>query len=236
MDEITFAQQFEKFAALSKLDGRFEPRWEDCCRCLHDDTPQTEYESPPGLWAAHYILHTGWAARKLAAEWPRSHHDFGSSLYFISMVSAFVSVNFYDLRPSRLPFQDLKQLRADLTHIELPSGECESVSCMHVLEHVGLGRYGDRLDASGDQKAAIELARILKPGGRLLIVMPMEETPRLTFNSDRLYSHKLVLGLFPSLTLREFSLITQDGKFFEDCNPSALMGQSYACGCFDFVK
>ncbi len=46
-------------------------------------------------------------------------------------------------------------------------------SCMHTIEHIGLGRYGDPLDAVGDQTALSELQRVVAPGGSLLIVVPV---------------------------------------------------------------
>jgi hypothetical protein len=36
---------------------------------------------------------------------------------------------------------------------------------MHVVEHIGLGRYGEPMDEQGDLKAIEELKRVLAPGG-----------------------------------------------------------------------
>jgi len=44
---------------------------------------------------------------------------------------------------------------------------------MNVVEHVGLGRYGEPLDPEGDIKAMRELRRVLAPGGSLLFVVPV---------------------------------------------------------------
>jgi hypothetical protein len=43
---------------------------------------------------------------------------------------------------------------------------------MHVVEHVGLGRYGDPIDANGDAQAIKELKCVLWPGGVLYFVVP----------------------------------------------------------------
>ena len=43
---------------------------------------------------------------------------------------------------------------------------------MHTLEHIGLGRYGDKVDPMGDIRAMNELARVTAPGGNLLIAVP----------------------------------------------------------------
>lgn len=230
--EVTpgFTQQFSQFKDQSSLDGRFEPKQGDWFPCLNDDTSETGFDP-------HYVLHTSWAARMLAKTKPKVHVSFGDSLYFVGIASAFTAVTFCDIRKSGLPFRDIKENSADLT--DLPSswsGTLESISCMHVLEHIGLGRYGDTLDASGDRKAAAELTRVLAPGGQLLMVVPMEEPPRVCFNAHRLYSYSQVMALFPDLSLMEFTLITNEGQYFENADPRLLEGRKYCCGCFRYTK
>ena len=225
-----FTERFIQFKEQSCLDGRFQVKQTDWFPCLNDDTTATGFD-------AHYVLHTSWAARVLAKTRPQAHISFGDSLYFVGIASAFTPINFYDIRKSELPFRDIEQKTADLTC--LPSSwtdALQSISCMHVLEHVGLGRYGDTLDASGDRKAAAELARVLAPGGQLLMVVPMEDPPRVCFNAHRLYSYPQVMELFPNLSLVEFTLITNEGEFFENADPRLLNGRKYLCGCFRFTK
>jgi hypothetical protein len=225
-----FTEQFSRFKEQSRLDGRFEPKQTDWFPFLNDATPETGFDP-------HYVLHTSWAARKLAETKPKVHVSFGDSLYFVGVASGFMSMTFCDIRKSGLPFRDIKEESTDLTSLP-PSwtGALPSVSCMHVLEHIGLGRYGDALDASGDRKAAAELARVLAPGGQLLMVVPMEDPPRVCFNAHRLYSYSQVMDLFPSLSLQEFTLITNEGEFFENADPSLLEGRKYSCGCFRYTK
>jgi hypothetical protein len=231
-DHVTraFREQFIQFNEQSRLDGRFQVNQADWFPCLNDDTATTGFDP-------HYVLHTSWAARVLAKNRPKAHTVFGDSLYFVGIASAFVSITFYDIRMSRLPFRDIEQKTADLTG--LPSswtGTLESISCMHVLEHIGLGRYGDALDASGDRKAAAELARVLAPGGQLLIVVPMEDPPRVCFNAHRLYSYPQIVELFSTLSLTEFTLISNEGEFFENADLHLFKGRKYLCGCFRFTK
>ena len=225
-----FTEQFNQFKEQSCLDGRFQPTQTDWFPCLNDATPATGFDP-------HYVLHTSWAARVLARTKPKVHMSVGDSLYFVGIASAFMSMTFCDIRKSGLPFRDIEEETADLT--SLPSswtGTLQSISCMHVLEHIGLGRYGDPLDASGDRKAAAELARVLAPGGQLLMVVPMEEPPRVCFNAHRLYSYSQVMELFPNLSLVEFTLITNEGELFENADPDLLKERKYSCGCFRYTK
>jgi SAM-dependent methyltransferase len=225
-----FSEQFSQFKDQSSLDGRFEPQQRDWFPCLNDATSETGFEP-------HYVLHTSWAARVLAKTKPKAHVSFGDSLYFVGIASGFTSMTFCDIRKSGLPFRDIKEDSADLTNLPASwTGTLQSISCMHVLEHIGLGRYGDTLDASGDRKAAAELARVLAPGGQLLMVVPMEDPPRVCFNAHRLYSYSQVMDLFPDLSLLEFTLITNEGQFFENADPRSLEGRKFSCGCFRYTK
>lgn len=226
----SFTEQFIRFQEQSSVDGRFQVKQADWYPFLNDDTASTGFDP-------HYLLHTSWAARVLAKTRPQVHVSFGDSLYFLGIASAFVSMKFYDIRKSQLPFSDIQQHTADLTHLPPPwTDTLQSISCMHVLEHIGLGRYGDTLDAGGDRKAAAELARVLAPGGQLLLVVPMEDPPRVCFNAHRLYSYSQVLDLFSNLSSVEFTLITNDGELFENADPQLLKGRAFSCGCFRFTK
>lgn len=113
----------------------------------------------------HYLFHTSWAARLLAKNRPTIHYDYASDIRFATMVSAFVPVVFSDYRPLQVDLNGLKCKSADLIKLEESSGSIRSLSCMHVIEHIGLGRYADALDPLGDIKAIGELKRVLAPGG-----------------------------------------------------------------------
>ena len=77
---------------------------------------------------------------------------------------------------------------------------------MHVVEHIGLGRYGDPVDYDGDLKAIAELQRVLAPGGNLFFVVPVGQ-PRIMFNAHRVYSLRTdFVEAFNTFELKEFSL------------------------------
>jgi SAM-dependent methyltransferase len=109
---------------------------------------------------------------------------------------------------------------------------------MHVVEHIGLGRYGDPLDPDGDMKAISELKRVLAPGGTLLFVTPVGR-PRIMFNGHRIYSYEQIESAFAGLKLREFSLVPDNGHvagIIENAAPALVKEQSYGCGCFWFTR
>jgi len=106
---------------------------------------------------------------------------------------------------------------------------------MHVVEHVGLGRYGDPLDPEGDLKAMAELRRVLEPGGNLLFVVPVGQ-PRVMFNAHRIYAYEQVMEAFGDLLLQEFSLIPDSGppRIEIVADPTQVANMHYGCGCFWF--
>ena len=166
---------------------------------------------------------------------PEKHVDISSILYFSTMLSAFIKIEFYDYQPADISLSNLVTASADLTNLFFESESLESISCMHTIEHIGLGRYGDPLDPQGDIKAINELQRVTKKGGNLLLVVPLG-MPRIQFNAHRIYSFDLINNLFHDFKLNNFSLITDANQFIENADPSLVKQQLYGCGCFWYVK
>ncbi len=114
----------------------------------------------------------------------------------------------------------------------------ESLSCMHTIEHVGLGRYGDPLDPEGDLKAIKELIRVLAPGGTLIFVTPIGKA-KLEYNAHRIYSYAQIKSYFKELTLKEFSLIPDnflETGIVKNATEELADKQEWGCGCFWFTK
>lgn len=220
---------FNKKAILLEDGGRFLCRWKFRLPCLDDATEQTSFDH-------HYVYHPAWAARILAKNKPACHYDIGSSLAFVSLVSAFFSVKFFDYRPAPLTLSGLSCGHADLLSLPFEDASIGSLSCMHVVEHVGLERYGDAFDPQGDIKAMSELIRVLKPGGALLFVVPLGERAIIQYNAHRIYTYTQVISFFSSLNLKSFAFIKDNGAFIEHASCNDTTGQRYGCGCFYFTK
>jgi SAM-dependent methyltransferase len=195
-------------------------------------------ENHPHDYAMSHIYHTAWAARVIRETGPKVHVDISSSLYFSGIVSAFCPVQFYDYRPADINLTGFESGAADLLKLPFPDGSINSLSCMHVVEHVGLGRYGDPLDPNGDLKAISELQRVLAPGGNLFFVVPVGR-PKVMFNAHRIYAHDQIREYFSGLELHQFSLIPdsadQGGLVYQATKEMADQ-QTYGCGCFWFRK
>ncbi|KAK6023888.1 hypothetical protein OSTOST_10311 [Ostertagia ostertagi] len=209
--------------------GQLPPDWQVQLRpCLGDATAGTDFDS-------HYVYHTAWAARRLHANPAPQHTDISSDIRFVTLASAFQPLRFLDYRPAAIKLANLECGRADLLALDLPDGSVPSLSCMHVVEHIGLGRYGDPINFHGADIAMRQLQRVLAPGGLLYFVVPVGQ-PTVVFNAHRVFRASDIAATFDGLELLEFSLVNDDGSFTEHVPLQAADPQRYACGCFLFKK
>jgi SAM-dependent methyltransferase len=226
-----FLRQFFAYDRMAQDAGTTRPSWSRIRPILDEATPKTDFDR-------QYFYHTAWAARILAETQPKEHVDIGSLLFFVGIASAHTTITHYDYRPPDINLPNVKTGSADLTNLPFADDSITSLSCMHVLEHNGLGRYGDALDATGDVKAMHELARVLAPGGQLLFATPAGK-PSVVFNAHRIHSHEQVLDGFSGLEMKSFALITDSrngGQFIDDADPALVAQQRYGCSCYVFTK
>ena len=221
-----FENEFNEFS--SKSDRNFKLDFDDAIPYLNDKTSLTAFD-------AHYIYHPAWASRIVKEVNPSVHIDISSTLHFCTQLSAFIPVEFYDYRPAMLTLDNLKSLKADLTNLFFESNSIDCISCMHTIEHVGLGRYGDPIDPNGDIKAINELKRVVKPGGTLLFVTPVGK-PKIVFNAHRIYGTNDIVQLFQGFSLRNFSLVKDNNEFVNNATIEQAYNENYGCGCFWFIK
>jgi Caenorhabditis protein of unknown function, DUF268. len=226
---LRFFEYLGEYARFRRAsDGRFRLRVRDWYPCLGDKLSHTPFDQ-------HYTYHPAWAARVLATTRPEYHVDISSILAFSAIVSAFIPVKFYDYRPAQLLLNNYESGFVDLKKLEFASDSIPSISCMHTIEHIGLGRYGDELDAHGDVKAISELIRVTRKGGDILFVTPVGR-PMIQFNAHRIYSYEQIMEYFRGCALMEFSLVPDAGGLITHANPALVKEQQYGCGCFWFKK
>ncbi len=228
---IGFRSQYRHFASLNRQQRpEFSTDWTDRWARLDDQTGHLPFD-------AHYVYHTAWAVRVVARLRPSKHIDISSYTYFSTLISAFVPVEFYDYRPAEITLSNLMCGAADLCNLQFADRSVQSISCMHTIEHVGLGRYGDPIDPNGDKQALAELERVVAPNGSLLIVVPVGK-PRIQFNAHRIYDPQMIEDFLPQLRLKEWAMLPDDYSLGLLDNPSRELAlkQRYACGCFWFQR
>ena len=193
-----------------------------------DKTNQTPFDT-------HYFYQGVWASQLIAHNFPVYHVDIGSEVQFVSIIAAFVPVFFVDLRPLLANVPNLRCLSSNILQLPFPSNSINSLSCLHVVEHIGLGRYGDPIDPQGTAKAAMELTRVLEPEGNLYLSLPIGK-PRICFNAHRIHSPKRIIELFNGLELVELSVTDDNGSFLSNVQLNESWNAEYACGMFHFRK
>ena len=62
----------------------------------------------------------------------------------------------------------------------------DAIISISSIEHDGLGRYGDPIDPYGDYKTMASLKKILNPGGKLYLAVPVG-TDCIVWNAHRIY-------------------------------------------------
>jgi SAM-dependent methyltransferase len=150
-----------------------------------------------------YFLQDTWAAKKIFQNKPDHHYDIGSSASTIGIISQFIPVTMVDLRPIAVPLENLCFEKGDILHLPFADNSIKSLSSLCVVEHIGLGRYGDSLDQWGSEKAIVELTRVLAPGGNLYFSVPVDSKNRVWFNAHRSFTREYILDLFQGMELIE---------------------------------
>lgn len=180
---------------------------------------------------AHYFNLNGWAMRRVVAQRPVRHVDVGSASIFTNLLGAVMPVVFVDYRPLRARLSGLACLGGDILHLPFADESAQSLSCLHVAEHIGLGRYGDALNPLGTRQAAQELTRVLAKGGNLYFALPVGK-PRVCFNAHRIHAPETIVEYFSALELVECSGVHDDGRFVECIGLDEFRESEYACGMF----
>src|SRR6185369_3343809 len=137
-----------------------------------------------GTATGHYFHQDLHVARRIFQRSPRRHVDIGSRVDgFVAHVAAFRDIEVFDIRdlPS-LP--GITFSKWDVMYDALPVDYADSVSCLHALEHFGLGRYGDTMDYYGHVRGLANLAQVVQPGGVLYLSVPIGPQ-RTEFNAHR---------------------------------------------------
>jgi len=212
-----------------KMDGAEPIRLKDTYPRLFDNTSSFS----PG---SHYFYQDIWAFTKIHNSKVKLHVDVGSKADFVGFLTSITQVEFVDIRPLDAPYlKNFKNVNGNILDMPYDDHSLQSISCLHVAEHIGLGRYGDPLDPLGTKKAAAELTRCLAKGGNLYFSLPVGKN-RLCFNAHRIHSPKQILEYFSGLKLIEFSVYNDKKQFIENTDIASVENARFACGMFWFTK
>jgi len=211
-----------------RLSGPGTAKFADTWPCLEDRVHATPFDP-------HYFHQAAWLARELAKARPAVHVDVGSSVMAMSVLSAHVPLVFVDYRPLQVQLAGLNSVAGDITHLPFAGKSVKSLSSLHVVEHIGLGRYGDPIDPGGCFAALAELERILADGGRLYLSTPVGRE-RVCFNAHRVFAPVSIPAALPQLSLKRFCYIGDDRRLHIDASLGDAGDLDYGCGLFEFER
>ena len=207
--------------------------------CLHDRHEEG------GTTKDEYFLQDLTVARWIFAANPRRHVDVGSRVDgFVAHIASFREIEVFDVRPVSSEIPGIVFRQADLTRqdglVGSESGYCDSLSCLHALEHFGLGRYGDAIDPEGHVTGMKNMLALLESGGTFYLSAPIG-LERVEFNANRVLDPRNIVDLAGKngLTLHRLTVISGGAVRENDATPEALAAlarQSYNLGLFVFVK
>ncbi len=192
---------------------------------------------PAGSINNHYFLQDLWAARNIYLTKPTKHVDVASRIDgFVAHVLPFCPVTYVDVRKIESNIENLTFIEGIIEKLPFADASVDSLSCLHVLEHIGLGRYGDPINPNGYLQGAKELARILKPGGMLYFSTPTGKE-KLYFDAHRVFDPNTIIQAFSDLNLVQFDFINDRSEgIIQNCQYEYAANNNYGCGLYIFTK
>lgn len=205
--------------------------------CLHDRFEESGFVKNEYFWQDLYV------AQRIREANPERHVDIGSRIDgLVAHVASFREIEVFDIRPLHVTIPGVVFKQMDLMNPDgLVSEYCDSLSCLHALEHFGLGRYGDKVDIKGYESGLRNMVRMLSKGGTFYLSVPVG-IERVEFNGQRVVDPRTVVSLAAQnqLILKAFAWVGREGVLIEPREPEkdfkSLSEQLYALGIFTFRK
>jgi hypothetical protein len=207
----------------------------------HNHMILTDYEEKAGNAKGHYFHQDLLVANFIYKNQPKRHIDIASRVDgFVAHVASFREIEVVDIRPlERSVHKNIKFIQADLMK-SMNLGEVDSISCLHAIEHFGLGRYTDPIDVDGHNKGITNLVNSVTKGGYLYISFPIGQNDEVHFNAHRIFRVDTIFkhpSIKKNTELFRFDYIDDDGNLhtnvkIEDFDKNIKHG----CGIFTFIK
>jgi hypothetical protein len=209
--------------------------------CLYDKHEEGGSIKNEYFWQDLYV------ARAIFLNNPKRHIDIGSRVDgFVAHVASFREIEVFDVRPITTQITGIRFTQADLMNLAIDpiEGEvkaCDSISCLHALEHFGLGRYGDPIDPNGYALGFANMAKILIPGGRFYLSTPIGRE-RVIFNANWVFDPRTILSLAKDNGMQLECLAIIDPTRgpneikLDDASLEAISKNEYQLGVFKFIK
>jgi SAM-dependent methyltransferase len=196
-----------------------------------------------GILSFHYFFQDLYIAQRIFQNNPKRHVDIGSRIDgFVTHVASYREIEVYDIRPMEISIPNVKFIQADLMNLSETDYSCtDSISCLHALEHFGLGRYGDEICFDGYLLGFQNIYKMLQKGGKFYFSVPMGNQ-RIEFHAHRVFSIRYLLEIItPHYTIDTFSYIDDQNRLCKDVsiseeNLSNNFNCQFGCAIFELTK
>jgi SAM-dependent methyltransferase len=192
---------------------------------------------------SHYFHEDLLVARRVFENKPVKHVDVGSRVDgFVAHVASFREIEVFDIRPQTATVKNMRFITADFMNVsESLQDYTDSLSSLNVIEHFGLGRYNDPIDANGHLKGLENMKKVLKPGGKFYFSTPIGPQ-RIEFNAHRVFRVDYLLKIFtPDYSIDHFSFVDDGGDLHENVplteeGIKTNFGCRFGFGIFEMTK
>jgi len=188
-------------------------------------------------------------ARRIYERNPKIHIDIGSKVDgFVSHVASYREIECFDIRNQINTIPNVKFHIADITgdisqNLFLQNLKyCDSLSCLHVLEHFGLGRYGDKVNPTSYKDGLLNISKIISTNGILYLSIPIG-IERVEFDANWIFNPLDIIYLAESFGLKfsNLTIINTNGIIFDSIQFNLdtfekLSNENYNLGLFEFTK
>ena len=196
-----------------------------------------------GFISNHYFLQDLYVAQRVYVNKPAKHIDIGSRIDgFVTHVASFRKIEVYDIRPFNLEISNIIFTQADLMNSQaLQENITDSISCLHALEHFGLGRYGDPIFYEGYLVGFFNISKMLSSGGVFYFSVPLGEQ-RIEFHAHRVFSLRYLIDFVSEeYNIIRFSYIDDSNHLYVDVAITNELiqdncGCHFGCAIFELLK
>ena len=201
----------------------------------------SDYEDNSGIAKGDYFHQDLLVAKLIYEDQPKRHIDIGSRVDgFVAHVASYRKIEVLDIRPLvKSEHENIIFTQADLMNPK-DLGEVDSISCLHVIEHFGLGRYGDPIDVDGHNKGIANLVNLLNKEGLLYISFPIGQKDEVYFNANRIFQVDTIFkhpSIKKNMELVRFDYVDQSGNLHIDVKVQDFnTNTKYSCGIYTFKK
>ena len=201
----------------------------------------SDYQEESGVASGQYFHKDLLIANYIYEDKPKRHVDVASRIDgFIAHVASFREIEVYDVRKLNCVHKNIIFRQVDFMNVSDNLKLTDSLSCLHSLEHFGLGRYSDPINVNGLEDGVHNLIKMLIKGGKLYISLPIGMRDEVHFNAHRISHPETILKIKKvkeELKLINFDYVDNNGDLYTKRDITEVIDKlTFGLGIYTFKK